>query len=148
MPAGRQGDPIKNDEYPRNCLPSLQQMLIMITSVWPQAFQLLEYQNDSWGLVLVTAVTAMGCDDDTSCDDRVEGAVGGGGNQAGIDKTVLPRPPASPALIQTSLHCAAVQCALCCAAVQAMKCVSYGSFETTCIPLKYSEVNLNFYHHN
>ena len=70
---------------------------------------------------------SVGCDDDTSCDDRVEGAVGGGGNQAGIDKTVLLRPPASPALHCTdpnfsalcscaAVHCAAVQlcsCALC-----------------------------------
>ena len=41
-------------------------------------------------------------DDATGCDDRVEGGAvgGGGGNQGGIDKTVLPRPPALQ-----NLHC-------------------------------------------
>ena len=41
-------------------------------------------------------------DDATGSDDRVEGGAvgGGGGNQGGIDKTVLPRPPALH-----NLHC-------------------------------------------
>ena len=52
-------------------------------------------------------------DDATGCDDRVEGGAvgGGGGNQGGIDKTVLPRPPAlhnlqcAPQSALHSQHC-------------------------------------------